>query len=96
MRGQEYLSAYMDYMTMVKNSGYEIPDTTPLEFLRHPIFTFLLEPVQHGHVQSQAMKGPVSVSVRFAKALKKSVNLMLYAEMPGLMRIDATRNVAIS
>ena len=82
----------MDYMTMVKNSGYEIPDATPIEFLRHPIFTFLLKPVQHGHVQSQAMKGPVSVSVRFAK----SVNLMLYAEMPGLMRIDATRNVAIS
>ena len=93
---QEYLSAYMDYMTMVKRGGYEAPDATPDEYLRHPIFTFSLEPVEYSDIQNRSMKGPVSVMVRFDSELDRSVNLMMYAEMPGLMRIDAARNIAVS
>mgnify|MGYP000279165187 CR=1 FL=1 len=93
---QEYLSAYMDYMTMVKRGGYEVPDATPDEYLRHPIFTFSLEPVEYSDIQNRSMKGPVSVMVRFDSELERSVNLMMYAEMPGLMRIDAGRNIAVS
>ena len=93
---KEYVSAYMDYMTMVKRSGYETPNVTPEEFMRHPIFTFCLEPAISDGYQHQAMKGPVSVNVRFDQALEQSVNLMLYAEIPGLMQIDAARNIAIN
>ena len=93
---QEYLSAYMDYMTMVKRGGYEAPDATPDEYLRHPIFTFSLEPVEYSDIQNRSMKGPVSVMVRFDSELDRSVNLMMYAEMPGLMRIDAARNIAVN
>ena len=94
--GQEYLSAFMDYMTMVKKSGYEVPYATPEEFQKHPIFTFALEPIEHSDIQNQAMKGPVSVIIQFARQLDRGVNLLMYAEMPGLVQIDAARNIAIS
>ena len=93
---KEYVSAYMDYMAMVKRSGYETPNVTPEEFMRHPIFTFCLEPTISGDFQHQTMKGPVSVNARFDQPLEQSVNLMLYAEIPGLMQIDAARNVTIN
>ena len=93
---KEYVSVYMDYMSMVKKSGYQTPNVAPEEFMRHPVFTFCLEPAISGNYQHQAMKGPVSVIIQFAKALEKSVNLMMYAETPGLMQIDAARNVAVN
>ena len=86
----------MHYMSMVKKSGYQTPNVAPEEFMRHPVFTFCLEPAISGNYQHQAMKGPVSVIIQFAKALEKSVNLMMYAETPGLMQIDAARNVAVN
>ena len=44
----------------------------------------------------QAMKGQIAIIVHFERPLIQSVKLVLYAEMTGLIRVDADCNVAIS
>lgn len=92
----DFTGAYTDYMKMVQRSGYGTPNISPEQFARNPLFAFSLEPGGHGEFHNQAMKGPIAIIVHFDRPLSQSVNLVLYAEMPGLMQVDAARNVAVN
>ena len=92
----ESVSTFTDYVQMVKASGYGAPNVTPEAFARQPIYTFALDPELNDALQQQIVKGSISIIVHFDRPLEKSVNIVMYAEMPGIVKIDAARNAVMN
>jgi hypothetical protein len=92
----EYISAYEDFIHVVQKSGHQTPNMTPQQFSWNPVFVFALEPIIKKDVHNQVVKGPICVMAQFEKPLTETVNMIIYAEMPALMQVDAARNVALT
>ena len=49
-----------------------------------------------GKIMSKSISGHVRLSIRYAKALEETINIIVYAKFPELLSIDQTRNVTLS
>ena len=45
---------------------------------------------------TKSAKGHVRLSMRFATAIKETINVIVYAKFPDIMSIDKARNISVT
>ena len=61
----------------------------------YTIFLFDIQSFLSGHIMSKPIKGHLRLTMRFAKALSKTINI-IYGKFPETLSIDHSRNVTLS
>ena len=62
----------------------------------YALYLFDIQSFLSGSVMSKSPKGHVRLSARFAKALPETINIIVYAKFPEIMKIDKTRSITVS
>ena len=62
----------------------------------YALYLFDIQSFLSGKLMSSPMKGHLRLSIRYAKALAETINVIVYATFPEIVRIDQSRNVSMS
>ena len=62
----------------------------------YALYLFDIQSFLSGKIMSSPMKGHLRLSLRYAKALAETINVIVYAKFPEIVRIDQSRNVTMS
>ena len=60
------------------------------------LYVFDIQSFLSGKIMTRSNSGYVRLSIRYAKALPETINVMVYAKFPELVTIDHTRSVNLS
>ena len=61
--------------------------------LSFTLFLFDIQSFLSGHIMSKPIKGHIRLTMRFAKALSETINIIIYGKFPETLSIDHSRNV---
>ena len=62
----------------------------------YALYLFDIQSYLTWKIMSKSMKGHLRLSIRYAKALAETINVIVYAKFPELVSIDQSRSVNIS
>ena len=62
----------------------------------YALYLFDIQSFLSGKIMPSPMKGHLRLSIRYAKALAETINVIVYAKYPKTVSIDQSRNVSIS
>ena len=62
----------------------------------YALYLFDVQSLISGGIMTKPAKGHVRLTVRFASAIKETINIIVYAKFPEVMNIDKARNVTVS
>ena len=94
--GRNYISGFMQLFEATGRSGSDFGNgLKPKDFADgYTLFAFNLDPeFKRGKYLNLVKRANVRIEIRFSKALTETVNVVIYAEHPGLFEIDLARNV---
>ena len=96
--GRDYISGYLQLFQATGRSGSDFGNgLRPKDFADgYTLFAFNLDPeFKKGKYLNLVKRANVRIELRFAKALPETVNVVVYAEHPGLFEVDLARNVIV-
>ena len=93
---RDYISGYLGLFEGTGRSGTSFGNNlTPKDFASgYTLFVYNLDPdLKRGKYLNLVKRANVRLELRFSKALAETINVVVYAEHPGLFEIDEARNV---
>jgi len=96
--GRDYISGYLQLFEATGRSGSDFGNgLAPKDFANgYTLFAFNLDPeFKRGKYLNLVKRANVRIELRFSKPLPETVNVVVYAEHPGLFEVDLARNVIV-
>ena len=59
----------------------------------YDLYLFDIQSFISGNIMTSSPSGHIRLNVRFAEALKETINIIVYAKFPEIVKIDHTRKV---
>jgi hypothetical protein len=95
-KGQNYVSAYRDFMKCMKTSANDVGITMEMYKSGYTIFSFRLDQETRGGKNLSIVKhGSLRLELTFGTALPEPVSLIVYGEYPAIFQINSERKIDV-
>jgi hypothetical protein len=97
-KGQNYVSAYRDFMKCLKTSANDVGITMDMYKKGYTIFSFRLDQEKEedrGKNLSIVKHGSLRLELDFGTALPEPVSLIVYGEYPAIFQINSDRKIEV-
>ena len=91
----DFVSSYLSLL----DNNYDRKNGIIIKLLEYhkgyTLFLFDIQSFLSGHIMSKSIKGHIRLTMRFAKALTETINIIIYGKFPESLSIDHSRNVSL-
>ena len=90
----DFVSSYLSLL----DNNYDRKNGIIIKLLEYhkgyTLFLFDIQSFLSGHIMSKSIKGHIRLTMRFAKALSETINIIIYGKFPESLTVDHSRNVS--
>ena len=90
----DFVSSYLSLL----DNNYDRKNRIIIKLLEYhkgyTLFLFDIQSFLSGHIMSKSIEGHIRLTMRFAKALSETINIIIYGKFPESLSIDHSRNVS--